>query len=456
MARYLAERLEARDITRTFPVTENGDCIGIYVGKAILGFAFYFFGLFAGTKLGAPPWLKDPIDAILALVIIFLPLNNEVILWWISELRDSRIEAAIHSGFNGDDIPTSPKSIEVGNYIRRVDYSSALAFAELNQLTAMQGNDSNAQFQTPSQSAVPEQTPPKYNRVIAKIESPGSGQVWIAAMGIKDCYDTDPADSRYIYYRRKASIPGTSTSRDDQASEISIVLDELIELLAYDGGYMSEEKLAGQLIKDLHRDPSAVRLALRIAEYGQLITRQRRAMRAVEQLRVFNRKAEMTGHANCIFSLTESGNTWERAASSYPVIDYPEQKGASVSNNFFGNNWVVGSIGNENEPHVTVSGSSWHNSQSLDTKALAQQLAALSAELRKQPASPEQNQAIAEVESAFHSAQNGDGAGTVTNLAKLRSYSTPVRKWVVDNATAIGVPIAIAAIKEALHLPFKG
>lgn len=458
MAKIEGTRLEAQDITRALPATEVNDCSPVYAGKFILGISFYVFGLFAGTKLGISPWLKDPVDGILALAIAFLPPNNEAIMWWLSEQRhDSRITARIHSGFKGDELPTSPRSIEVGDYIRRVKDKSPTNYRGPSRAAINQAANSGGQLQGSGQSTVQHpQISLKYYRVVAKLVSMNSGRVWIAALGLPDCYDTDPADSHNIYFRRKAPIPGASSSQDLKTRKISEALNDLIELLSKNGGRMHEEDLGGQLINRFHHDPSAVRLAFRIAEYGKLIIRQTRGKYVLEQLKVFNWKAVVTGHESCEISLTESGRTWERAGSEYRAKDHPRLSGAVMNNNFYLNQGIAGSMGHENTSHITVTNSDWKNFQGLDANALAQELAELRAELRKHSTSPEQDLAIAEVASALLSAEKGDGAGAAANLAKLGSHSASVRKWIVDNATSIGIPLAIAVIKQALHIPSNG
>lgn len=86
----------------------------------------------------------------------------------------------------------------------------------------------------------------------------------------------------------------------------------------------------------------------------------------------------------------------------------------------------------------------WQNSATNpDLKALAEELATVRAELRKQAMTADHDAAIGAVALAEKSANNGEGA-------KAFQYLAAAGKWALDVAVRIGTPLAIDAMKKAL------
>ena len=459
MANIEGTRLEAQDITRVLPTTEMYDYALVYVGKVAFAAIFFFFGLYAGTRLGLTSWLKDCIVWPAAVLIAVLPLNNEALMWILSELNRHYWGAArISPSIGENERPTSPKSIEVGDYIRIVEGNRPTGIQGASQTQFhSQGYVLEGQLQTaePVISQQPKNSP-AYYRVIAKLVSPDTGRVWLAMFG-REYYDPDPADFYNQHFRRKVAVPGVLKDQVPQVEKVALALEDLINLLWESDKAVSEKTLGYQLIDELHHDPSVARLAIRFAESGWLIGRKcRKIYFMAEQLKIFNRKTIVTGHENCRIYLAESGRMWKLAGSDYRKTELPELKG-TVMGDYNLNLGVAGSIGRENEVHANITNSQWKNGPSLNAKDLAHELAVLRAELRRQSTSPEQDLAIAGVASALLAAEKGDTAGATSDLTNLGSHTAPIRKWIVDTATAIGVPLAVATIKHAwLHLPPGG
>lgn len=459
MAKIEGTRLEAQEITRVLPATEVYDCSIIYLGKIALAIILIFLGLYAGTKLGLTSWLKACIAWSVAAVIAFLPLNNEAIMWMLAELN-SRIWSPVRTPlrFDGNDRITSPKSIEVGDYIRVVEGGGSANLWGVNPHGVhSQEFPFESRVKVSGQSAgLRKQDASAYHRVIAKLVSPDSGRVWIGVFG-SDYHDTDPADPNYMYYRRKTAPPGISKKRNPQAEKVARALGDLIDLLCESPKVVREKTLGRQLVTQFHHDPSVVRIAFRVAESGWLIDRRcRRASLLIEHLRILNRKAVITGHVNCSIYLTHLGRMWRLAGSDYRKVEFPEMNG-TVMGDYNINFGTAGSIGRDNKVHARITGAEWKNLQDVDMRVLAQELGVLRAELRRQETSAEQDPAVAEVALAMLAAEKGDAAEVAANLSKLGSRAAPIRKWIVDTATSIGVPLAVATIKQIwLHMPPGG
>jgi hypothetical protein len=137
-------------------------------------------------------------------------------------------------------------------------------------------------------------------------------------------------------------------------------------------------------------------------------------------------------------------------------MELPEMNG-TIMGDYNINFGTAGSIGRDNKVHSHITDSEWKNLQGVDMKALAQELGILRAELRKHETSAEQDPAVAEVALALLAAEKGDAVGVTANLSKLGSHAAPIRKWIVDTAMSIGVPLAVATIKQTwLHMPPGG
>ena len=84
-------------------------------------------------------------------------------------------------------------------------------------------------------------------------------------------------------------------------------------------------------------------------------------------------------------------------------------------------------------------------SEKLDLPALADQLAQLRAELKKQATEPDHDVAVGAVAAAESAAKKGDEKSVLDHLKTAG-------QWVLDIGVKIGVPIAVEAIKKASGL----
>lgn len=460
MARIEGTRLEAQEITRVLPATEGYGYDLAYLGKIALAVILLAPGLYVGTKLGLTSWFKACIVWSTVVVIALFPLNNEAIMWMLSEWnRNHWSPARIRRRFDGNDRITSPRSIEVGDYIRIVENDVSINPQGANHQLAPhpQVRMPEGRLQTPEQGASQQPRDSSvYYRVIAKLVSSDSGRVWIGVFG-NDYHDTDPADPYHKYYRRRTTPPGVIKNRNLKAEKVASALSDLIDLLWESRKAVCERTLGDQLINHYHHDPSVARIAFRIAESGWLVGRQcRKGSLLIEHLRILNRRAIITGHENCSIYLSYIGYMWKVAGSDYRKMELPEMNG-TVMGDYNINFGTAGSIGRDNKVHAHIMDPKWKNLQGVDMKALAQELGILRTELRKHETSAEQDPAVGEVALALLAAEKGDAAEVTANLSKLGSHAAPIRKWVVDTATSVGVPLAVAAIKQTwLHMPPGG
>jgi hypothetical protein len=124
-------------------------------------------------------------------------------------------------------------------------------------------------------------------------------------------------------------------------------------------------------------------------------------------------------------------------------------KGGRVGDdyNVSGENQQIGAVGPNAHVHDVNFDQKWTNTRDdLDLPQLAQELAVLRAELRKQAIEPDHDEAVAEVGRAERAAKADDGPRTLEHLARAG-------KWALNTATTIGATVAAAAIKVALGLP---
>jgi hypothetical protein len=82
----------------------------------------------------------------------------------------------------------------------------------------------------------------------------------------------------------------------------------------------------------------------------------------------------------------------------------------------------------------------------LDLARLASDLAKLQVEIRAQRIELDRRGDVEAIEAAENAAKEGNCHAALGSLSK-------VGKWVFDVATKVGVPVAVAALKEALHIP---
>jgi hypothetical protein len=90
--------------------------------------------------------------------------------------------------------------------------------------------------------------------------------------------------------------------------------------------------------------------------------------------------------------------------------------------------------------NVTVN--QMQSQEKLDLPALADQLARLRSEMKKEATEPEHDVAVGEVAAAESAAKNGDETSTLEHLKNAG-------KWALDLGIKIGVPVAIEAIKKS-------
>jgi flavin reductase (DIM6/NTAB) family NADH-FMN oxidoreductase RutF len=83
--------------------------------------------------------------------------------------------------------------------------------------------------------------------------------------------------------------------------------------------------------------------------------------------------------------------------------------------------------------------------EQIDLPALADQLAALRAEMKRRATEPEHDVAVGAIAAAEAEAKNGDAPSTMDKLAKAG-------QWALDLAVKIGTPIAVDAIRKASGL----
>jgi hypothetical protein len=98
---------------------------------------------------------------------------------------------------------------------------------------------------------------------------------------------------------------------------------------------------------------------------------------------------------------------------------------------------------NANQANVGESAAVLHR---LDLARLASDLARLRVEIRAHQTELECSDDVDAIEAAENAANEGNLHTALASLSK-------VANWVVDVATNIGVPVAVAALKEALHVP---
>jgi hypothetical protein len=90
---------------------------------------------------------------------------------------------------------------------------------------------------------------------------------------------------------------------------------------------------------------------------------------------------------------------------------------------------------------------SWNQIEpEVNLSDLAAELSRLRDELAAGPSSQDHERAVAEVEAAVEAARSGNGPRVLALLSRAG-------KWVLNVATQIGVPVATAALKQALGVP---
>jgi hypothetical protein len=94
--------------------------------------------------------------------------------------------------------------------------------------------------------------------------------------------------------------------------------------------------------------------------------------------------------------------------------------------------------------NVTVN-QTQNQAPAVDLPVLANELATLRAEMKKQATEPEQDVSVGAVAAAEAAAKKGDESSALQHLADAG-------KWALDLAVKIGVPVAIDAIRRSAGL----
>jgi hypothetical protein len=380
----------------------------------------------------------------LALFAFVCPVNEEASSWLLSELADRQwkirlIQPALQPEalsvgkpiFDGKQRLTNPKSIDLGDYIRKRDENAVV----------------ESQSSVALDSQPPRIAPVYYYRVIAKSESPHSGRIKIGMFG-DELYDADPADPHDMFIRWSTKLPRESHNEASRSAAVASALSDLIDLLPDSGEGRFENYLAMELINKRQHLPSSVRLAIRIAQSGKLITcNRRRAAYFIETFNILRPNVTVQGHASCVISLTELGSTWKRARPRGHEEDFPpaDQSQPSVS--------VYGILSTGSGATNTIHSPVWQSFQESNAAELVRELTLLCEALKKEATDFEHDIVIGELAAALVAARQGDTQNTMTNLSKLGKHAADLSKWVLNTATSIGVEVAAARIKQALGIP---
>jgi hypothetical protein len=380
----------------------------------------------------------------IALFAFVCPVNEEASNWLLSELTDRQWKIrliqpalqpyALSAGkpiFDGKQRDTNPKSIDLGDYIRKRDENEVA------------GSQSPAALE----SQPPGIAPVYYFRVITKSQSPHSGRIKIGMFG-GELYDADPADPHDMFIRRSVRFPRDPHNEASQSTAVASALSDLIDLLPDSGEGRFENYLAKELTDKRQHLPSSVRLAIRIAQSGKLITcYKRKTAYFIEAFDILRPNVTVQGHASCVISLTELGSMWKRARPRDHEEEFSpadQSQPSIVVNGIFS----TGS-GATNTIHSPV----WQSVQKSNSAELVRELTLLCEALKREATDFVHDIVIGELAAALVAARQGDAQNTMTNLSKLGKHAADLSKWVLNTATSIGVEVAAARIKQALGIP---
>lgn len=153
-------------------------------------------------------------------------------------------------------------------------------------------------------------------------------------------------------------------------------------------------------------------------------------------------------HDVAALEISATGREWLRHRDN-PESSSASTTGPVVHGDHIVNYGNVGAIGRSASGSVTVVEQSWHQLQSeIDLQALATQLAALRAELRKTAASREDDAQLGVLAEAEAEAANGNGARVLEILKGLG-------KNALETARQIGVEIVVKLILAAHGVPIS-
>jgi hypothetical protein len=378
------------------------------------------------------------------LVIIFLPviyilfsaLNPEAFKWFVSELLESpsynkrlRLE--------DNECPANATSIKPGDFIRIATSQDTLRTQESEH----------------SRNTWSPEILKQYRLVIARLPYPDTGRIELCLLGYDRPYDPEiGGDTDKFFRRQRMPLPPVPANEGNWSEVVANALVDLIGQLSEDQ-YVQEEYLAMKLNSESGYGFSSIRVALRIARSGGLVTRKRSPRFALELLKVFRSRVTVRGHVSCQLYLTASGARWKNAAPGKQIIDNV----GGVMNNYINSNVSHQTvIGDQNDVRNITANPTWGDIEIPDVEVLASELSQLRDELQRRVVYPEQYSAIAEIMSAMQAAQKGDGAEAISKLGRLSSLAGDIAKWVWETANAIGTPLVVALLEKLLHLPSGG
>jgi hypothetical protein len=420
MARNRPGRLEADDLAALLPPAVKDPASSFRLCAAlILGVLYLAFILV--WKLPRTTTFEAWIIAF-AVVGLILKLNSARLSWLIYEVAEDRhTRSFLYYNPDLEKHSTQAQHIEPGDLV-----------------SIEKQNDET------STSRIENAIRP---RLVLALQTSASGRI---NLGLMRC-QPDPVapDERYILYKT-SSAPNLRYDRK-LAGSTAKALTELMRLVPY-GEAIKEKVLVDSLTKERRNTDLAVRHALRIAAFVGFITREQSYGHIIEFLKVLSRP-RTGGHPSCRIQLTELGFLWIHSATfdppgsgQLPSIIY---QGVNQVGNSYVNQGSVGAMGDKAAIHDSTLNQANYGTYSTNTQLLASELAKLTSTLKNVATDPNHFHALGDLAAAQLAAQKGDGPAATTHLAKLGNAT----KWILDAATLIAVPVAVAAIKEALHLP---
>jgi hypothetical protein len=393
-------------------------CVWIYVSLFIV----YINGWWPGIAYGSWPIIA---------YVNYKFLNAERLLWLISEMLGElgRISYKSALSLHDEDYTGTGERIELGDFIRVPQKQSK---PEPRGLRDYYHQDF-------------------YHQVIARMSPTGTRRIKIGVLGRENPYIVNPDDEIFWREVRLGGSKGRAAKPADL--EAAHAVADLMRAFS-DEDYVQENRLVGLLAERHGHSYSAVRRAVRIARTGRLISRKRGPGYLIEFLKVYAPRALGGGHSCCKIRLTELGLAWASTESHGTWTDSTTAKldGMTIMGDLFYNSGTVGSMGHGNTISNIDMGQTAVSISDLDADLLARQLAELRTELRMRATGPDQDLAIANIASAQLAAEKGDAREAMRNLTHL-GKNTKVVAWIIDTATAIGVPLVITALRAAFHLP---
>jgi hypothetical protein len=411
-------RLDAADLAELLPPTVKNPSSAFRVQAAvILGVLYVTFILL--LRIPKTTTFEAWIIA-LALVLLVLKLNSTRLSWLISEVVGAHRYTKSLMTYNPDSEaqPTQASRIEPGDAI-------------CLKLEREETSDLSLPY------------------LVMALQMRSSGRLDLGLMQCHHLESVDP-DARYLRYQ---SSPTPDRQNDRRSAESTgKTLIELISIVPY-GKSIKENLLVKQLRAAGRTSDIEIRQAMRISLFVGFIARHPSRSYILEFFKVFS-KARTGGHPSCNIELTELGLLWINSATldvsdGTPSSTTIYQGGVHQLGNNYTSHGPVGAMGENNvvqESHITQNNEGISSAQ---TETLARELAELTATLRTLATDPTHYHALGDLASAQLAAGKGDIPTAVTYLSKLGKAG----KWVLDVAASLGIPVAVSAIKEALHLP---